>query len=197
MFAAQSPALRLFGEFGRDDGLIGGWARRALEAQPADFLSAAWAYLRSYYVPSSRPASLKSRTGLDPQLDFTNLGNVFYAAAAQQALEQFYGPFAYHRLGWGLDVIRGWQLIVRFGATALLVSTFLVLIGLMIGCRRSRVGVLLMGVGGLSLLVPPVLTGTYSGRYTVPMAGPLAAASAIAVTELARAYLRARTSERG
>ncbi|HEY6395861.1 MAG TPA: glycosyltransferase family 39 protein [Solirubrobacteraceae bacterium] len=197
MFLPQSPAQRLFGAFGRDDGLIGGWARRALEAQPSDFLGTAWAYLRSYYVPSSRPASLRSRTELDPQLDFTNAGNVFYAAVAQQALEQFYGPFSLHRRGWALQIVRRWQVIVRFGATALFLTTLLVVLGLAIGSRRSRAGVMLLGLGGLSLLVPPVLTGTYSGRYTVPMAGLLLAGSAITLTEIVRRHHRAGMSLRG
>jgi hypothetical protein len=63
-------------------------------------------------------------------------------------------------------------------------TTLLTLIGLMVGTRRSRVAVFLFGVGGLAMLVPPALTGTYAGRYMVPMAGPMMAAAAIAVVEL-------------
>jgi hypothetical protein len=192
MFIPQAPAPRLFGEFGNDDAVVGGWARRALEAQFVDFLSTAWLYLRSYYVPGSKPDRLNPSTGLDPQLDFTNRGNIYYDAAAQKALEEFFGPFSTHRNESGLDVLRAEQLVVRFGATALFVATILVLIGLAIGTRRSRVGVLLFGIGGLSMLVAPVLTGTYSGRYTVPMAGPLMAAAAITITEGWRAYGRRR-----
>jgi len=33
------------------------------------------------------------------------------------------------------------------------------------------------------MLLAPVLTGTYSGRDTVPMAGPLLAAAAVTITE--------------
>jgi hypothetical protein len=44
-------------------------------------------------------------------------------------------------------------------------------------------GALMFGVGGLSLLLVPALTATYAGRYTVPMVGPPAAISAIAVLE--------------
>lgn len=198
MFVAQAPALRLFGTFGKHDGLIGAWARRALIAQFGDFLSTAWTYLRSYYVPSSMPSRLKPSTGLDPQLDFTNRGNIFYDAAALEALQSFFGRFTVHRIGWGLRVLRSWQIVIRFGATALFATTVLTLIGLLIGTRRSRAGVVLFGVGGLSLLVAPVLTGTYSGRYTVPMAGLLTASAAITITELWRAYpvLGARTRRR-
>ncbi len=198
MFLPQSPAQRLFGGFGRDDAVIGGWARRALVAQLGEFLSDAWVYLRSYYVPSSRPARLESSTELDPQLDFTNRGNVYYAALARQALEEFYGPFKLHRSQWALRIIRRWQVILRFGATALFVTTLLTLLGLLIGTRRSRLGVLVLGAGGLSLLIAPALTGTYSGRYTVPMAGPLVGAAAIALTEgLRRCRRRTAWSSRG
>ena len=188
MFLSQAPAPRLFGTFGNDDALIGGWARRALEAQFGDFLSTAWLYLSSYYVPGSKPARLNPSTGLDPQLDFTNRGNIYYDAAGREALEEFFGRFPDYRNESGLDVLRGEQLVTRFGATALFVATILVLIGLMIGTRRSRVGVLLFGIGGLSMLLAPVLTGTYSGRYTVPMAGPLLVAAAITITEELRTF---------
>jgi hypothetical protein len=66
----------------------------------------------------------------------------------------------------------------------LFVTTLLVAVGLVIGTRRSRTGVFLFGVGGLSLLLGPVLTGTYSGRYTVPLAGPLMAAAGITLWAL-------------
>ena len=60
------------------------------------------------------------------------------------------------------------------------------LIGLLVGTRRSRVGVLLFGVGGLALLISPVLTGNYIGRYLVPLTGPMMAAGAVTITELWR-----------
>jgi hypothetical protein len=192
----QSPALRVFGAFGRDDGLVGAWAQRALRAQFGDFLSTGWVYLRGYYVPSSLPARLSSSTQLDPQLSFTNGGNIFYVAAAIQALQAFFGPFNLHSVHWGVQLLRGVQLVIRFGATALFATTILTLVGLVIGTRRSRVGVLLFGIGGLSLLIAPAFTSTYAGRYTVPMAGPIMAAAAITITELARAIRRSRVGSR-
>jgi 4-amino-4-deoxy-L-arabinose transferase-like glycosyltransferase len=196
MFEPQAPAPRLFGGFGRDDGLIGAWAERALRAQFGDFLRTAWAYLRSYWVPGWLPARLKPSTELDPQLDFTYPGNAIYVAVMHLDLEHFYDPFTAHRLHWGLQLLRDFQLRIRFGATALLVTTLLTLIGLVVGTRRSRAGVLLFGVGGLSLIAAPALTGTYSGRYTVPMAGPLMAAAAITLTEIPRSRFRSELERR-
>ena len=66
------------------------------------------------------------------------------------------------------------------------IATVLVLIGLFVGTRRERLGVLVLGVGGLAMIVAPALTGNYTGRYTVPMAGPMLAGAAIAIVAIAR-----------
>lgn len=193
-FEPKSPAVRLFGAFGRNDATVGAWARQALRAQFGDFLGTAWTYLRSYFVPGTLPARLRPETTeLDPQLDFTNRGNPIYNAAIRTDLETYYDHFTVHPFSEGLRFLHDWQRVVRVGATALFITTVLTLIGLAVGSRRSRAGVLLFGLGGLSLLLAPVLTGTYSGRYTVPIAGPLTAAAAITLTELhRRAQLRGR-----
>lgn len=196
-FEPKSPAVRLFGAFGRNDAAVGAWARDALLAQPGDFLGTAWTYLRSYFVPGTLPARLRPETTeLDPQLDFTNRGNAIYDALIRTDLETYYDHFTVHPLQGGLRFLHDWQRVVRFGATALFITSILTLIGLAVGGRRSRAVVLLFGLGGLSLLLAAVLTGTYSGRYTVPIAGPLMAAAAVTVTELHRwAKLRARRAD--
>jgi hypothetical protein len=59
--------------------------------------------------------------------------------------------------------------------------------------------VVLFGVGGLALLVSPALAGTAGGRYSVPMAGPMLAASAVVLVDLAgrvRARRRPATAPR-
>lgn len=94
----------------------------------------------------------------------------------------------------GLRLLRAWQRVIRFGATALFVTTLLTLIGLVHGSRRARVGVLLLGLGGLSLILAPALIGTYAGRYTVPMADPLMAAAAIALNEIWRGFASRRSA---
>jgi hypothetical protein len=188
MFTAQSPGVRLLGGFGRHDTVAGGWARRALEAQPGDFLATAWAYLRSYYVPSSLPARLKGSTGLDPQLDFT--ATSIFEPELRHDLEGFYAGFTVTPRHWGLQLLHDIALVVRFGATLLAITTVLTLIGLFVGPRRSRVAVLLFGGGGLSLLLIPVLLSTYAGRYTVPMAAPMVAAAGVVLHELVTAVNR-------
>ncbi len=195
MFDPHAPAVLQFGAIGRDDGLVGAFARRAILAQLGDFLHNVWIYLRAYWVPGSFPGHLRSDgTPLDPQVDFT-FTNPFFAPGIRQDLEAFFAPFAVHQRHGVLRALHDWQRVVRFGATALFLTTILTVIGLLIGTRRSRIAVLLFGVGGLSLILAPGIVGNYTGRYTVPMAGPLMAASAVTLLEswrLTRRRIRRR-----
>jgi Dolichyl-phosphate-mannose-protein mannosyltransferase len=191
----SSPAVRHFGPYGEHDSLLGQWARRAILAQPGDYLRHAWVYLRGYWFPDAGP---DQSAGLDPQLAFTNglpdsgfypvLGVALLEAGFEQSLETYYDDFTVHEYRPGLEFLRSWQTVVRFGATLLSITTILVLFGFVVGTRRSRVGVLLFGIGGLSLIVLPALGGAYTGRYTVPMAGPMMAGAAITIIELWRTF---------
>jgi hypothetical protein len=189
LFDPEAPAVRLFGGFGASDELVGQWAQRAIRAQPFDYLSTTWEYLRAYWFSDLTP---EGGSELDPQLDFS--ARSVFERDIERGLESFYNGFSVDRDQTGLDFLHGWRRVVRFGGTALAITTVLALIGLFVGSRRLRVGVLLFGIGGLALLVAPVLTGNYAGRYTVPMAGPLFAAAAITILALWRAYgpVRAR-----
>jgi hypothetical protein len=198
MFDPQSPAQRLFGDpsriyggFGEHDGQLGAWARRATVAQPLDYLSTLWEYGRAYWLPGLKPEPETKGSGLDPQLDFTRgldpgLGAAIFEEQVQDSLEQYFDPFAAHEHRAPLDVLRAFQHVTRFGAVLLTIATLLTLVGLIVGSRRSRSAVALFGLGGLSLLVAPILTANYYGRYTVPLAGLMMAAAAIAIVELWR-----------
>jgi hypothetical protein len=217
LFSPFSPAQIHFGPLGSHDGQLRQWARRAILAQPGDFLTTFWENLRGYWIPSlaPKPSTLPGdpwvlENGLDPQQAFTNgfddgLYEPSPATATHQplpvdvalpiveetytrSLENFYDDFSAHMRRPGLRFLRGWQQVVRFGATALFIATILTLLGLGIGTRRTRLGVLLFGVGGLTLIVAPALTANFWARYTVPMAGPLVAAAAIAVVGIVRAH---------
>ena len=216
-FDRTAPAPSHLGPFGNHDDLLGRWARRAILAQPGDYIANVWDNLRGYWLPALRPKDSTLSTdpwevnqGLDPQLAFTNglsdsglfhpvrvrssadQGNVlplsrvlpYVESGYQQSLEGYYNGFGVHMSREGLELLRIWQTVARFGATALSITTILVLLGLAIGDRRSRLGVLLFGVGGLSLLLASALTANFWARYTVPMAGPLMAAAAITIVSL-------------
>jgi hypothetical protein len=183
LFDPKSPALTRFGPFGSRDPLIGGWSRRAIIAQPGDYLTSVWQYLRVYWVPSWEPPRRLSGGPLDPGLDPGWELNVFFQGAIEERLKTYYDSFTRHKDDAGLDVFRGWQELGRFGGTLLTVTTLLTGLGLIISRGLPRAGVLLFGLGGLALIVSPALSGTYVGRYVVPMAGPMVAAAAIAVHE--------------
>lgn len=183
LFDPEAPAPSNFGAFGASDELVGEWAKRAIRAQPLDYLETVWEYGSGYYPFGGTP---DGGTELDPQLDFT--ARSLFEAQIERGLESFFDDFTVDRDEPGLELLRGWQQVFRFGAPALAITTVLALVGLFVGGRRSRAGVLLFGIGGLALLVAPVLTGNFVGRYTVPMAGPLLAAAAITLLALWRRF---------
>jgi 4-amino-4-deoxy-L-arabinose transferase-like glycosyltransferase len=183
LFDPTAPAPSHFGSFGHNNGPLGGWAKRAIRAQPLDFAETAGKYLSWYYVPGWRPAGKGS--DIDPGLSFT-WDNPFLSATIDASLERYYDDFTPSSYAPGRKFLRASQRVTRFGGTLLSLTTILILIGLILGTRRSRVGVLLFGVGGLALLVAPALTGNYVGRYLVPLTGPMMAAAAVTITELWR-----------
>ena len=200
VFDPSAPAVRLFGAFpvqtdSEADKLLGSWAKRAVLAQPFDYLESVWENLRAYWVPSLMPVEAGEGEGLDPLLDYRLSADEGFFGAVQlnvaRDMQAFFHPFSLDRHDGPLAVISDWQQVSRFGGTMLSVATVLVLIGLFIGSRRERLGVLVLGVGGLAMIVAPALTGNYTGRYTVPMAGPMLAGAAVAITALAR-EIRAR-----
>jgi hypothetical protein len=192
LFNETSPAPRHFGPVGQNDALVGAWARRALVAQPVGMLKTTWEHLRLYWIPGWRPRRLGEATDLDPGLDFAH--NSIFRPAIEARLRRFFGEFGITEWRTGLRVLSSARRVVRFGSTALSIATLLVLLGLLLGSRRSRTAILLFGVGGLALIVAPSLSVDYSWRYAVPAAGPLAVAAAITLTELARRVSGRRTA---
>lgn len=187
LFDPNAPAPRAFGSFGAHDDLVGAFARRAIRAQPGDYLRMTWTFLHSYWVPDSAPDRPDLGGDVKHGFIFTR-SNPFIAAAIHQRLEGFYRAFNVKPWREGLRFLNAWRPFTRFGSTGLVITTILTLIGLCIGTRRSRAGVLLFGVGGIAVILPAALTASYSARYIVPMAGPMMVAAAIALTELWRMF---------
>jgi 4-amino-4-deoxy-L-arabinose transferase-like glycosyltransferase len=201
LFDPQSPAVREFEFIGREDRRVGAFARQVILGQPFDYLEAVWLDLRSFFVPSLHAQILFSGGALDPQLNWSaalppypNL-DPRTEVDTERGMEEFFNDFSVSKNRSGLEFLRDVQRVLRFGATALVVATALTLLGLLIGPRRNRVGVLLFGVGGLALLAAPTLSGIYVGRYMVPLAGLLAAGAAIAATSILRAEADRRRVE--
>jgi hypothetical protein len=185
---SDAPGPRYFGPFGNHDQLLGEWAQRAILGQPGDYLDSVWEYGQGYWYPGSPPSRPDAGGGLDPQLAFTGEYSEIELAlielASEDSLEDYYNSFSLQKYEHGLEIHRGWQRVIRFVPVLVSITTLLTFVGLVVGTRRSRVGVLLFGAGGLTMLVPPALTATYAGRYIVPIAGPMMAAAAIAIVEL-------------
>lgn len=195
VFDPSAPAPRLFGAFpdqtdSTADKLLGSWAKRAVLAQPGDYARSVWDNLRAYWVPSLMPVAAGEGEGLDPLLDYRlGVDDAFFAQVQINVADQmrvFFDDFSLDRHRAPLEAISTWQQVSRFGGTMLALATVLVIAGLIAGTRRERVGELMLGVGGLALIAAPALTGNYTGRYTVPMAGPMLAGAAIALVALWR-----------
>ncbi|MGH2953363.1 MAG: glycosyltransferase family 39 protein [Solirubrobacterales bacterium] len=203
LFDPESPAVREFEFIGREDRQVGAFARQVVLSQPTDYLEAVWLDLRAFFVPSAHAQIPFSGGALDPQLNWSaalppypNL-DPRTEVDTERGMETFFDDFSVSKNRAGLELLRDVQRVLRFGATGLVITTALTLLGLLIGARRERVGVLLFGVGGLALLAAPTLSGVYVGRYMVPLAGLLAAGAAIAATSIVRAEADRRRVEDG
>ncbi|MGH2953359.1 MAG: glycosyltransferase family 39 protein [Solirubrobacterales bacterium] len=187
IFDGTAPAFREFGALGEQDGKLGSFARAAILNQPGDYLSAVWDDISGFYVPGGYPFRRGAGSDLDPQLDWRwPLLPVAVEVPTTEreielGMEGFFNPFSVDPDPGGLEQLRDYQTVFRFGATALAITTALSLLGLLIGPRRNRVAVLLFGVGGLAILLLPALSVQYAARYMVPVAPLLAAGAAISV----------------
>ncbi len=192
LFDPKSPASRLYGQLGETrgagDGKLAAFARQAILHQPGDYadtvVSEGWAYL----FPDSYGAWKPGRgTGLDGQVSW-HYGDVATPAvlrSTQQGMEEFFSPFTVHADTVLVDALYDYQRVFRLGAALLLISTLLILGGLFVGPRRSRIAVAVLGVSGLATIFLPLLSSEYIGRYTVPPAGMIAAGATVSLLALA------------
>ncbi len=202
LYNPDSPAVREFGGIGEQDDLVGEWARAAVLSNPVGYADRIWTDFRAFFVPTSWTGGLYGGHGLDPTLAWNS--PLFYddphsvekRAATVEGMETFFDDFDIEIVPSELEELDSYQSVFRFGATALSISTLLALLGLLIGPRRSRIGVWLFAGSGIALLVSPAIAGIYVGRYTVPVAGPMAAAAALAVMQLWRIERARRISRR-
>jgi 4-amino-4-deoxy-L-arabinose transferase-like glycosyltransferase len=185
MHDAASPARRLFGPepWAKHDADMRAFAMQVITHQPRAYATAMWRDVKTYFAPDSL-----SGPHLDGELDWSraNLTDDPIAAATETAMERFFDPFRTHASAGTVAFLHDYQRVFRFGATWLSIASIVVAIGLLVGPRRSRVGVLVFGIGGLALLVAPVLSVFYVARYTVPVGAPLFAAAAITAVTLRR-----------
>jgi hypothetical protein len=199
LYQADSPALKAYGPqpWREHDGDMGAFARQAIWHQPKTYALTIWRDVRYFFVPSARKPRTFAGGDLDAELDWT----VWYPGSAKTVrdvragMQAFFDPFRTSKSDGSLAFLHDYQRVFRFGATMLTITTLLILLGLFVGPRRSRVGVLLFGVGGLVMLAGPTLSVYAIGRYTVPVAPMIAAGAAIVVWTLWRMEAERRRRE--
>jgi hypothetical protein len=198
---AKSPGSKLYGQLGvahgAGDAQLGAFARQVILHQPGAYLEAILPEMWAYFFPGSYgPWKLGRGTDIDGQLSW-HYGNVASRAvqrATQEGMESFFSPFSVHVNHGLVDSFYDYQRVFRFGATLLVIATLLILLGLFVGPRRNRIAVVVLGISGLAIIVLPIFSSEYIGRYMVPPAGLLAAAAAVTVLSLTgSSIIRQRT----
>ncbi|MBV9466554.1 MAG: glycosyltransferase family 39 protein [Solirubrobacterales bacterium] len=186
LYDPGSPALRLFGPLGNHDSTLEAFALAVILHEPGVYLKSTFHEVEGYFVPSLHPYIYGGGCAIDCQVDwiYAIKHDPAIVAKTERGMEQFYNRFTVHVSRSGIDFLHSYENPFRFGATLLTLTSLLTLLGLFIGPRRARVGVLLFGVGGLAMLVFPTFGVYYLGRYQVPIAGPMAASAAICLWSL-------------
>jgi hypothetical protein len=185
LYDANSPAIRMFGHIGNDDGKVRAWALAVVEHQPGDYLRSVFDVLRDYYVPSAYVPVPRGGHDIDTDLDW-NVRFDWLKPITIVGMERFFDRFTPRARPGALHALHDYQRVFRLGATLLWVTTLLTLLGLAVGPRRARLGAFLFGIGALSCLLPEAWGAAYIGRYSVPLAGPLGATAGIALWTLWR-----------
>ncbi|HST42611.1 MAG TPA: hypothetical protein VLK58_24030 [Conexibacter sp.] len=187
LFDPASPSARLFGYVApgsEADAKLGEFARAVVLSQPKTFLETVWTDVKAYYFPGTYVWSVGRGGDIDRSLDWALPPNTPVEAVTERGMEEFFDPFSVDRDPGALGFLHDYQRTFRFGATLLTISTALILLGLLVGPRRNRIAVLVLGVGGLAMILLPTFSIIYIGRYTVPPASLIAAGGAIGAMSL-------------
>ena len=194
VFAGGSPAVRRFGEpqVGRPTRAgvrhVGAFARTAAVNQPLDLVEIAARDFWRYVAPGSfRPYSPSPSAG-DYQHKLVE--RQWVDRALQVAGREYSTRGTFVRRG-PFERLGDYERVTRIEGPAMAVLLVLALLG-PVACRAPlRRGALLLTGTAATLLVVPVLTHEYDGRYGVPAYGPLAGAAALGALGVAR-WVRAR-----
>jgi hypothetical protein len=185
LYDEQSPAVLEFGTIDSDEGKaaddkLGEFARQVVLHEPRAYLESVWRDIKGYYLPNQWDGPTGNGTSIDGQLQWRrNTWSSLPDRTTEEGMEEFFAPFRVHRDHAAVEVLHDYQRVFRFGAVALTIATILILVGLLVGSRRSRLTVMVLGVGGLAMFILPTFGAIYSGRYSVPMAGLVASAGIV------------------
>lgn len=168
-----SPARKKYGHPPIGQKTLGEWGKRAILAQPFDYLKTVACELPRFLNPE---LCKKSFSGggyfLMSRRDATAERNV------QVQLAREYDHGGYHPGSSG-DTIADWQRTERLHGWVPGLMVAFMLLGLVAARGLALRGLALFGLAGTALVVMPAATLTLLGRYTVPPTPVIAAAGAI------------------
>jgi hypothetical protein len=182
-----SPARAKYGHPPNGQETLGKFGRRAILAQPFDYVKTVAADLPRFLNPSFHRKGysgggwfLMSRRGE------TSEQRVLF----QLSRDYDHGGYSPGSSG---DVIADWQKVARLGGVVPGLFVAFALIGAVVARGPALRGLALFGLAGAGLVVMPAATLSLLGRYTVPPTPVIAAAGAIGAWALV-ARLRSRPS---
>lgn len=181
----NSPAWKTFGPIPADDGLARDFAKRAILAQPVDYVAAVASDTARHFVPYLDDERPSAGTPYDwMKIARRDPGS---ESIVGDMVDRYYsaGAFTVHGIAGTLsdlqDVLRVHQLLML---QALLLSIG----GIWVGRGRQRAGVVLLIGAGFLLLLIPSITATYNARYAVPVGGLYIGAGALSLWLLLQRY---------
>ncbi len=173
----DSPARKLFGAPPEGNEQLQAFGRRAILAQPLEYLKAVGTDMWRYVDPTFRPRDF---SGAAYDVIDIDRGASADESVVDESLNTYYADDEVHIDGL-TATLSDVQDTVRVHPKLLFGSFIVALIGLVLARGRVRSGLaLLLGVG-LTLLAVPPITAIWSSRYAIPAQGFILAAGAIGV----------------
>ena len=168
-----SPARAKYGHPPLHQEELGRWGRRAILAQPIDYLKTVVSELPRFADPTLHKKRFSG-------------GGYFLMSRRSPVAEQnvvfqlrrdyhFAGPHA----GKSAAVVSDWQQTQRLGGVVPVLMVALALGGAVAARGRARLGLVLFALAGAGLVVMPAVTLTLIGRYTIPPTPIVAAAAGV------------------
>jgi 4-amino-4-deoxy-L-arabinose transferase-like glycosyltransferase len=185
IYLPDAPARRLFGPMGNHDGKLKAFAIQVIEHQPLTYARAVFRDVKTFFVPDTRHnPPFYAGPDLSTELDWNRTLDPTRQTQLVRAIGRFFDRFKVDASPGSVDFLQSYEHPFRFGATLLTLCSLLTLLGLLVGDRRLRTGVFLFGVGALAMLALSMFGAWYVGRYTVPVAAPVAAGASLALYSL-------------
>jgi hypothetical protein len=197
---SESPARRLYGAQPTGDEELGAFGRRAIQAQPFDYLESVGYDTLRFFVPHTPLVpdwfEERYRSGLGYELTDVDDRTPEFEQQVLDYTRTFYPSTTLSVTG-AIDPLGEVQDVLRVHPALLLASVVLGLAGLAVSRGPARSGIALFLAIGLLMLLFSAATTTYTARYAVPVQGPMVAAGAIGLWQLASRVRGSRSGSGG